>query len=142
MLTYHNGPTYDNAAVFMLAWPYGYGTSAVADAHSRAAIEEAYADFARTPGFVYYLARIVGEIAGVATLRMDDGIAQLCGAATLPALRRRGAQGARLATRLREAHQAVCELAVVTTAPGSRSQSNAQQRGFALLYSRAILVRE
>jgi alpha-amylase len=24
VLTYHNGPTYDNAAVFMLAWPYGY----------------------------------------------------------------------------------------------------------------------
>ncbi|HEX3765367.1 MAG TPA: carbohydrate-binding module family 20 domain-containing protein [Kofleriaceae bacterium] len=24
VLTYHNGSTYDNAAVFMLAWPYGY----------------------------------------------------------------------------------------------------------------------
>lgn len=24
VLTYHNGPTYDLAAVFMLAWPYGY----------------------------------------------------------------------------------------------------------------------
>ncbi|HEX8111402.1 MAG TPA: carbohydrate-binding module family 20 domain-containing protein, partial [Kofleriaceae bacterium] len=24
VLTYHDGPTYDNAAVFMLAWPYGY----------------------------------------------------------------------------------------------------------------------
>src|SRR5688500_7022340 len=104
------------------------GTGAVADAHSRAALEEVYADFARTPGFDYYFARIDGEIAGIATLRMDDGIAQLCGAATLPALRRRGAQGALLAGRLRDAHEVGCELAVVTTAPGSRSQSNAQRR--------------
>lgn len=118
------------------------GTGAVADVHSRAALEEAYADFARTPGFAYYLARINGEIAGVATLRIEDGIAQLCGAATLPALRRRGAQGALLTARLREAHDVGCELAVVTVAPGSRSQSNAQRRGFALLYSRAILVLE
>ena len=34
-----------------------------------------------------------------------------------------------------------CELAVVTTAPGSRSQENMMKRGFALLYARAILVR-
>ena len=33
------------------------------------------------------------------------------------------------------------DLAVVTTQPGSKSQENVQRRGFALLYSRAILVR-
>jgi hypothetical protein len=40
-----------------------------------------------------------------------DGVAQLCGAATLPE-------------------------------PGSKSQENVQKRGFELLYTRAILVRE
>ena len=34
-----------------------------------------------------------------------------------------------------------CDLAVVTTAPGSKSQQNAQRQGFALLYARAVLVR-
>ncbi len=116
------------------------GTGAVADAHSRAVVEDAYADFVRTAGFELYLARIAGELAGVATLRRDDRLAQLCGAATLPALRRRGAQGAMLAARLRDAAAAGCDLAVVTTAPGSRSQANAQRQGFSLLYARALLV--
>ncbi len=31
--------------------------------------------------------------------------------------------------------------AEVTTQPGSKSQENAQRRGFALLYTRAVLVR-
>ena len=33
-------------------------------------------------------------------------------------------------------------VSVITTQPGSKSQENAHRRGFALLYSRAILVRE
>jgi hypothetical protein len=33
------------------------------------------------------------------------------------------------------------EVAVVTTQPGSKSQENAQRQGFALPYTRAILVR-
>jgi hypothetical protein len=37
--------------------------------------------------------------------------------------------------------RAGCVVAVVTTQPGSRSQANAQRQGFALLYTRAILVR-
>ncbi|WP_437676869.1 hypothetical protein [Sorangium sp. So ce131] len=34
------------------------------------------------------------------------------------------------------------EVAVVTTEPGSRSQLDVMRQGFALLYARAILVRE
>jgi hypothetical protein len=33
-------------------------------------------------------------------------------------------------------------VAIVTTEPGSRSQENAQRQGFALLYARAILIKE
>ena len=61
--------------------------------------------------------------------------------ATLPEHRRRGVQSALLGARLRIAADAGCDVAVVTTAPGSKSQENVQRQGFLLLYARAILVR-
>ena len=88
-----------------------------------------------------YLARRDGAVAGAGGLRLADGIAQLAGAATLPAHRRRGVQTALLAARLADAGAAGGELAAITTLPGSKSQSNAQRDGFALVYTRAILVR-
>ena len=51
-------------------------------------------------------------------------------------------QTALLDTRLADAARAGCDLAVVTTLPGSKSQHNVMRQGFALLYTRAILVRE
>ena len=74
-------------------------------------------------------------------MRITDGVAQLTGAATAPAHRRRGVQTALLATRLADAGRAGCDIAVVTTAPGSKSQQNVQRRGFHLLYTRAVLVK-
>jgi GNAT superfamily N-acetyltransferase len=73
---------------------------------------------------------------------MSEGVAQLCGAATLPAHRRHGVQAALLGTRLAAAARAGCDLAVVTTLPGSKSQHNVQRRGFELLYTRAVLVHQ
>jgi len=98
-------------------------------------------DFVRADGMTRYLAERAGEPAGGGSLRLADGIAQLCGAATLPAHRRRGVQTALLSERLEQAARAGCDLAVVTTQPGSKSQENARRRGFALLYTRAVLVR-
>lgn len=60
-------------------------------------------------------------------------------AATLPPFRRRGVQSALLAERLTMASAAGCDVAVLTAQPGSSSMRNAQRRGFALLYVRAIL---
>ena len=71
-----------------------------------------------------------------------EGVAQLCGAATLPKHRRHGVQSALLAARLEIASRAGCDVAVVTTQPGSKSQENVQKQGFELLYTRAILVRQ
>jgi phosphoserine phosphatase len=51
-------------------------------------------------------------------------------------------QRALLDARLAWAREAGCDIAVITTAPGSQSQANAQKYGFALLYARAVLVRE
>lgn len=107
----------------------------------REALERAERDLTATSGFVGSLAMIDGKPAGGASLRLSDGVAQLCGAATLPEFRRRGVQGALLSMRLAAAAAAGCDLAVVTTLPGSKSQQNVQKLGFQLLYPRAILVR-
>ena len=73
----------------------------------------------------------------------DIGFAVECcaGAATAPAHRRRGIQTALLSARLADAAAAGCDVAVITTQPGSKSQQNAQRRGFDLLYTRAVLVK-
>lgn len=93
-------------------------------------------------GAVTYLARCSRDaIAGGASMRITDGVAQLTGAATAPAFRRRGVQSALLSARLSDADGAGADIAVVTTSPGSRSQQNVQRKGFQLLYTRAILVR-
>ena len=93
------------------------------------------------PRFRKYLALIDGEVVGAGSLRITDGIAHLCGAATLPAFRRRGVQTALLTARLADAHREGCDLAVMVTMPGSKSHENACRRGFQLLYPRAMLLR-
>jgi ribosomal protein S18 acetylase RimI-like enzyme len=73
-------------------------------------------------------------------MHLAGGIAQLTGAGTAPAFRRRGIQNALLSTRLADATTAGCDLAVITVQPGSTSHQNAQRRGFDLLYTRAVLA--
>jgi GNAT superfamily N-acetyltransferase len=89
-----------------------------------------------------YLATVDEVAAGGAGLRLDDGIAQMAGAGTVPAYRRRGVQTALVAARLTDARKAGCDLAVVTTQPGSPSHANTQRMGFDVGYTRAILVKE
>jgi len=93
-------------------------------------------------GVIRYAAVRDGALAGGAGLRLAEGIAQFAGAATAPAHRRRGIQSALLAARLVDAAEAGCTVAVITTQPGSTSQQNAQRRGFDLLYTRAVLVKQ
>ena len=108
---------------------------------SREVMDRTVGDMATASGFARYLAYRDGVVAGCASLRVCDGVAQLCGAATAPAHRRRGVQTALLAARLADAARQGCDIAVVTTQPGSKSQQNVQRQGFELLYTRAILVR-
>jgi GNAT superfamily N-acetyltransferase len=93
-------------------------------------------------GAVRYAALRDGVIAGGATMRITEGVAQLTGAATAPAHRRRGVQSALLSARLADAAAAGCDVAVITTQPGSTSHHNAQRQGFDLLYARAVLVKQ
>jgi GNAT superfamily N-acetyltransferase len=92
-------------------------------------------------GVQRYIALRDGVVAGGAGFRTAEGIAQLAGAATAPAHRRRGIQAALLSARLVDATAAGCDVAVITTQPGSKSQQNAQRQGFDLLYTRAVLVK-
>ncbi|WP_194852779.1 GNAT family N-acetyltransferase [Nocardia sp. SYP-A9097] len=107
----------------------------------RDVIADAMRDLTAAAGVQRYVAIHEQGIAGVASMRMSQGIAQLTGATTLPAHRRYGIQSALLSARLIEAAAAGCDIAVITTQPGSKSQQNAQRRGFSLLYTRAILVK-
>jgi GNAT superfamily N-acetyltransferase len=93
------------------------------------------------PGFEGFVARLDGHIVGGGSLRLDQGVAQFCGASTLPAFRRRGVQTALLRWRLAYARNAGCDVAIVTTQPASKSQQNVQREGFHLLYCRQLLVK-
>jgi GNAT superfamily N-acetyltransferase len=129
-----------DAVVTGFASPDSQGVSSHED-YPREVLEGAMGDMAAADGFVAYLARRDGAVAGGASLRLFEGVAQLCGAATRPEHRRRGVQSALLAARLDAAGRVGCDVAVVTTLPGSKSQENVQRRGFELLYTRAVLVR-
>jgi len=112
------------------------------DAFSREQLAETMNEATSATGFVRYLARLDGEAVGEAAMRIDSGLAQMAGAGTLPRARGRGVQKALIQRRLADARAAGCTLAVVTTAPGTRSQDNVMRRGFDVLYTRAILVRD
>ncbi|MDT5329582.1 MAG: hypothetical protein QOF31_879 [Mycobacterium sp.] len=92
-------------------------------------------------GATPYLAYRDGIVAGGGSVRLSEGVAQLTGAATSPAHRRHGVQTALLSVRLADAARAGCDIAVVVTQPGSKSQQNVQRQGFHLLYTRAVLVK-
>jgi GNAT superfamily N-acetyltransferase len=108
----------------------------------REVLARAERDTGAAAGVRRYVALRNGVIAGGASFRVSDGIAQFTGAATVPQHRRRGIQTALLAVRLADAAAAGCDIAVITTAPGSKSQQNAQRQGFDLLYTRAVLVKQ
>jgi GNAT superfamily N-acetyltransferase len=112
------------------------------ESFDRATLERAYRCFAAVPGTSRLVARMDGAVAGGASLYMATGVALFCGAGTRPESRRKGVQSSLLWSRLARARDAGCDLAVVTTQPGSKSQANVQKAGFDLIYSRAILVKE
>lgn len=118
------------------------GTGSTADDSSHIAVmEEVMGDVLAAPGLRPYLARLDGRPVGEGALCVAGDIALLAGAGTIPDARGRGVQKALLRRRLADAAAAGAELAVVVTAPGTRSQENVMRRGFMLLYTRIILVR-
>lgn len=111
------------------------------ESFDRETLRGVFEDSSTTPGMILYLARRNGEIAGAGSVRIAKGLAQMVGASTLPAHRRRGVQSTLLGARLADAARAGCDLAITCTEPASKSQENMQRAGFELLYARAVLVR-
>jgi hypothetical protein len=83
-----------------------------------------------------FLAELDGQPAAAGALSIHDGVALFTGAATVPEMRRRGAQGALLQERMRYAFQHSCELAMMVAEAGSESQRNAERKGFRIAYTR------
>ncbi len=110
------------------------------DTFSMTVINQAIRDSILSNDSCRYLAIRNEGVAGGASMFVDGKIALLTGATTLPAYRRLGVQNELLVHRLSVAREQGAEIAVITTAGGSRSQANAVRQGFSLLYSRAILV--
>jgi len=112
------------------------------DVIDRESLEATFAEIADIGGVQLYVACLGEDTAGGASMRISNGIAQMCGAGTLPEHRRHGVQTALLQHRLAHAAARGCDLAIMTAQPGSVSQRNVQRQGFELLYTRAILVLE
>jgi len=93
----------------------------------------------RRPHVLGFIAWVEGEPAGSAALSILDGVATLFSAGTRTRFRRRGVQKALLHARLATAHRHGCDLAHLTTTPGSDSQRNVQRAGFALAYQRITM---
>lgn len=83
-----------------------------------------------------FLAWIEDRPVAAAGLSLIPPVAHLAGASTIPEARRRGAQRALLAARLRYAAERGCTLATMGAAPGSASQRNAERQGFRIAYTR------
>jgi GNAT superfamily N-acetyltransferase len=92
--------------------------------------------FFQTSAGTAFLAEVDGSTAGGGVVIIHEGIASLGGASTLPEFRNRGVQTALLKTRLAFAARAGCEIAMVTTMPGTISQRNVERRGFRVVYTR------
>jgi len=85
---------------------------------------------------VPFFAEIDGTPVATGSLNIHDGVALFAGASTAPEYRRRGAQNALLAARLRLAVERGCDLAMMVALPGSGSQKNAERAGFRIAYTR------
>ena len=83
-----------------------------------------------------YVAELDGKPIATATLHIDDRVAFLAGASTIPQGRRHGAQLALLHRRLRDGADAGCDIAMMGALPGSPSQRNAERHGFRIAYTR------
>jgi GNAT superfamily N-acetyltransferase len=97
---------------------------------------------ASIPAVSCWLARVGDRVAGGGAMVIHNRLAMICGDGTLPQFRSQGVQTALLRARLDRARRSGCDLAVICTQPGSRSQRNAERQGFQVVYARTLMGRE
>jgi len=91
---------------------------------------------AQCAGAFPFLAELDGKPISTGMLFIYDDVAFLAGASTVPEGRKKGAQNALLAARLRYAAGQGCIVAMMGASPGSSSQRNAEKNGFRIAYTR------
>lgn len=96
---------------------------------------------AKARGATCFVAERDGVPVATAALCINNGVALMAGASTVPGARRLGAQRALLDARLAFAVAQGVDRAMVVTQPGSGSQRNALRNGFVPVYTRAKWVR-
>jgi ribosomal protein S18 acetylase RimI-like enzyme len=112
----------------------GHGVPDVARARDLSSVDR----WNEIEGWHLYLARVDGEPAGAALLVVEEGLAYLANASTLPQFRRRGVQTALIAARIADARAAGCEEVCSGTTFGSTSQRNLERAGLAVAYTKAV----
>lgn len=95
----------------------------------------------QVPDNYYLLAKVCGVPAGGGGLSIHKGVASFSGASTLPEFRKLGIQTMLLQRRLNLAIEQNCDLATISTLPGTISQRNAERQGFQVAYTRVKLMR-
>ncbi|WP_096189337.1 GNAT family N-acetyltransferase [Evansella halocellulosilytica] len=88
--------------------------------------------------WTFYLAELNGKPAGIGVLFKYDGVATLAASATVPEFRNNGVHRALIQTRLNEAKQSGCYLAIGQAAYASVSQNNMERAGMKIAYTKAI----
>lgn len=89
------------------------------------------------PGWHYYLALDKDEPVAVAVMYIEDHVASLTFATTLPEYRNRGFQTNLLLRRIHDAFKKKCELVVSQCAYGSQSHRNMDKVGMKMGYTRS-----
>lgn len=106
--------------------------------------EEMYASVrrvARHPRVTSIKAFIGGRCIAAGSMECMGEIASLFGLSVDAGHRRRGVQQAMIAWRLRRARELGARVATISTRPGVATERNAQRAGFAVAYTRSVLVR-
>jgi hypothetical protein len=98
--------------------------------------------FFHVPAVVCFIAECEGQKAAGGLMSVNDGVASLATTTTIAGFRGRGAQAALLEARLSYARDHRCDLAMVTTMPGTISQRNVERSGFRTIYTRCKFIRE
>lgn len=88
-----------------------------------------------------FLARQGREPIGAGGCESRDGLTALFGTSVKPAWRGRGVQQALIAARLERGRERGSQHAVIISGPGIPTERNAARLGFAMAYSRAVLVK-
>lgn len=111
------------------------------DQPQEATLQVLYPNFFAANAHAFF-AWIGNEPAGGGGMYLHGGVAELGGASTRLAYRKRGVQAALLQQRMAAAYSLGCDLAMVMTTPGTVSQRNVQRAGFAVAYTKVTMARQ